>query len=507
MSLENGGRLLLGAAAGRPTTFWTLTSMLQRLAGGAALRFAAVARLGAVVLAVAGGGCEGEGALSPSVKEDGGASEVDTGSWQGAVAGLPVEHAPPPNVGVTYRAHVRGNGWMSWVYDGVQAGTTGQNRRMEAVEIRLTNPPASPTMQICYSAHVRGSGWLGEVCNGATGGTTGQNRQMEAVKIRLVNAPAGCSVTYTTHVGGQGWQGWVSNNAVSGTTGQNRQIEAIKVQLSGTCTAPCNPDVLEPNDSSLSATFVNPGTTTGLTACLSDRWDWYEVDAVQGERVKFLVDYAEAEGDIDLYALDHLRPSDVNTLNVVALTSDVRGTTGTNQAVVEFAAALPGTYWVGLYLKSDLGLNTQGGVPYSFSYSRGCGRDALETNDSPAAAVQFQLRDNLMVCTSDRWDWYRYEPGESGNVTITAFHDYSDADIDVYVYGSVVDAQAQANSIAYDFDTVDNAVVTFDVVSDEAYWIGVNMFSDRGGELRDGGLYRLELQNNMFFAGGWGPVP
>ena len=44
---------------------------------------------------------------------------------------------------VVYRAHVADKGWLPEVHDGQTAGTTGEARRMEAVEIRLENVPES----------------------------------------------------------------------------------------------------------------------------------------------------------------------------------------------------------------------------------------------------------------------------------------------------------------------------------------------------------------------------
>jgi len=35
--------------------------------------------------------------------------------------------------GVTYRAHVAINGWLSWVSDGAVAGTTGEGKALEAI--------------------------------------------------------------------------------------------------------------------------------------------------------------------------------------------------------------------------------------------------------------------------------------------------------------------------------------------------------------------------------------
>ena len=40
---------------------------------------------------------------------------------------------------VSYQTHVQSYGWMDWASDGDMAGTTGEAKRMEAVQIRLTD--------------------------------------------------------------------------------------------------------------------------------------------------------------------------------------------------------------------------------------------------------------------------------------------------------------------------------------------------------------------------------
>lgn len=38
---------------------------------------------------------------------------------------------------MTYRVHMKDKGWSDWVWDDAVAGTTGESRRIEAVEIKL----------------------------------------------------------------------------------------------------------------------------------------------------------------------------------------------------------------------------------------------------------------------------------------------------------------------------------------------------------------------------------
>lgn len=90
-----------------------------------------------------------------------------------------------PGIGVTYRAHMSNLGWLSWVSNGATAGQNNLflGQEMEAVQVKLTNAPA--TCHVNYRAHVAYLGWLSWVSDGATAGTTGQRRRMEALQATL----------------------------------------------------------------------------------------------------------------------------------------------------------------------------------------------------------------------------------------------------------------------------------------------------------------------------------
>ncbi|MGE5341161.1 MAG: hypothetical protein ACM3SY_06730 [Candidatus Omnitrophota bacterium] len=139
---------------------------------------------------------------------------------------------------VIYRAHVASKGWLNWVSDGQTAGTTGQSRKMEAVEIRL-NSKLGP-IKLQYRANISGKGWLPWVSAGHNIGKTSETIRMEALEIRLVNPPAGYSIKYRAHVAALGWLPWVFDGQTAGTIGQNRRMEAVEIVLIKTlaCSTP-----------------------------------------------------------------------------------------------------------------------------------------------------------------------------------------------------------------------------------------------------------------------------
>ena len=148
------------------------------------------------------------------------------------------------NGDIEYRAHVRDIGWQDYVSNGQQAGTTGQAKPVEAVSIRLTGK-AEEQYDIYYRVHSSDFGWLGWAKNGEDAGTQGYAKKVEAIQVQLVEkggeAPGETSnafkmketeVQYQAHVSDIGWQNIVTNGALAGTTGQNKGIEALKLQLS-----------------------------------------------------------------------------------------------------------------------------------------------------------------------------------------------------------------------------------------------------------------------------------
>ena len=99
---------------------------------------------------------------------------------------------------------------------------------MEAVRIEVSGLPAGAVIK--YRTHVAGKGWLSWVLGGEISGTTGEARRIEAIQIKLLNSPD-WNVKYQVHVAGKGWLSWASNGKTAGTTGESRQIEAVRIML------------------------------------------------------------------------------------------------------------------------------------------------------------------------------------------------------------------------------------------------------------------------------------
>ena len=123
------------------------------------------------------------------------------------------------NIKVTYYSHIQDYGWEEEYSktDGEQSGTTGQNKKLESIKIKLENAPQNAKIE--YQAHIENIGWQNWGTDNSQAGTTGKNLRMEAIRIRLVNLED-YTVRYRTHVQDIGWQDWVEDGEVAGTTGR-----------------------------------------------------------------------------------------------------------------------------------------------------------------------------------------------------------------------------------------------------------------------------------------------
>ena len=95
----------------------------------------------------------------------------------------------PAGASLRYRAYVKDDGWQAWVTAGETAGTEEEDRRIEAIEIELTNFPGQ---SVCYWI------WTGyregttrdvprkyEACDGQMAGTNQRRKPLEQIRIWL----------------------------------------------------------------------------------------------------------------------------------------------------------------------------------------------------------------------------------------------------------------------------------------------------------------------------------
>jgi uncharacterized protein YjdB len=159
-----------------------------------------------------------------------------------------------PNV--TYRTHVQTYGWQGWKYNGQMSGTSGQSKRLEGIEIKLTNCPYSGG--ITYQTHIQTYGWSkGWSSDGKMAGTSGESKRLEAIQIKLTGEMANhYDVYYRVHAQSYGWLSWAKNGESAGTSGLSKRLEGIQI-------------VLVPKGSAAPSANYNGVTSTNSKSCIS----------------------------------------------------------------------------------------------------------------------------------------------------------------------------------------------------------------------------------------------
>ncbi len=178
---------------------------------------------------------------------------------------VPWETESAGTASLEYCAHVADIGWQGFVGNGKEAGTTGKNKAMEALDVKLAASGIAGSVEV--NAHVQDIGWQGwrssEKTGTASAGTTGQSKQMEAVEIRLTGELADrYDVYYRAHCAEVGWLGWAKNGEPAGTQGHGYSLQALKIELvekGG-----------DPSGEASGKAFVSDGIAVSYSAHVSD---------------------------------------------------------------------------------------------------------------------------------------------------------------------------------------------------------------------------------------------
>lgn len=111
------------------------------------------------------------------------------------------------------------------------AGTTGESRCVAAITNRVRGEGVPTGLYATHQVYARGLGWMDWVANWEEAGTTGEDRRLEGIRISLSgNVPPGFHIWYQAHMQDLGWMDRVSDGQVAGTPEENRRIEAIRVR-------------------------------------------------------------------------------------------------------------------------------------------------------------------------------------------------------------------------------------------------------------------------------------
>lgn len=121
---------------------------------------------------------------------------------------------------IEYRAHLEGIGWQEWKVNGETAGTTGESRRLEAIQIKAP-------FEVQAKAHMQDLGWVdyGVIDSSTVIGTTGEARRLECLCLKG-------NFKYRVHIEDVGWSAWTNADGICtlGSVGQSLRIEAIEMR-------------------------------------------------------------------------------------------------------------------------------------------------------------------------------------------------------------------------------------------------------------------------------------
>ena len=110
------------------------------------------------------------------------------------------------------------------------SGTTGKAKRLEGIELRLTNQQYDGGVE--YRTHIQKIGWQGWKANGEMSGTSGEAKRLEAIEIRLTGTmEIHYDIYYRVHAQKFGWMGWAKNGESAGTAGHAYRLEGIEIKL------------------------------------------------------------------------------------------------------------------------------------------------------------------------------------------------------------------------------------------------------------------------------------
>ena len=161
---------------------------------------------------------------APEAEEPEDPEEVEEAGPDEELEEAPEEEETPS---VSYRTHVQTYGWQKYVKDGAMSGTSGESKRLEGINIRVSGVKG---LGVRYRTHVQTYGWQDWAYDGAMAGTTGESKRLEAIQIELTGEAAKkYDIWYCVHVQTYGWLNWAKNGAKCGTAGCAKRLEGILI--------------------------------------------------------------------------------------------------------------------------------------------------------------------------------------------------------------------------------------------------------------------------------------
>lgn len=90
-----------------------------------------------------------------------------------------------------------------------------------------------PGVKIHAKGHIQGMGWkdYGEITSNTVIGTTGQEKRLEAISLETEGLPDGMNIYVRYHIETEGWSDWIKGGTIAGTVGLGKRMEAIQIKI------------------------------------------------------------------------------------------------------------------------------------------------------------------------------------------------------------------------------------------------------------------------------------
>ena len=130
-----------------------------------------------------------------------------------------------------YKGYVNKEGWQATVRDGERIGKPKSGKYIEAFRLY---PPEGVSLTVFTLS--KGQTWrvkkdITADNDKVTLGTTNQNLRLEAFEVRVDKNTTGKKLKYRAYAHGQGWTAWAKAGTVCGSAGSARYIEAIQFKF------------------------------------------------------------------------------------------------------------------------------------------------------------------------------------------------------------------------------------------------------------------------------------
>lgn len=139
----------------------------------------------------------------------------------------------PTKPSVSYRVRTEDHVWLKYKKDGKISGRYKENKRIEAIRMKVDKQQSKLSGHIKYKASIEHEGWTNWFYDGKRCGTVNQGLRLESFRVKITGKLAKAyDVYYRANVQNMGWLGWAKNGQAAGVTSEvEMKVIGIQVKL------------------------------------------------------------------------------------------------------------------------------------------------------------------------------------------------------------------------------------------------------------------------------------